>query len=125
MILSESLWKMRHYKQRITKKQWAKALLDHEDESFIDGERLDFQARDLGAGIVEISRVQPAPHPDTPKNVPINIVFDGPPGPESGRFVEVETDDGASILCGEWIERLDGFWALRITDFPKVLEVKA
>jgi hypothetical protein len=46
---------------------------------------------------------------------PINIIFDGPPGPESGRFVEVETDDGKSIKTGEWIKRSDGLWALRIT----------
>lgn len=49
---------------------------------------------------------------------PINILFDGPPGPESGRFVEVETDDGKSIRAGEWIEREDGLWALRITALP-------
>ena len=44
----------------------------------------------------------------------INIIFDGPPGPESGRFVEVETDDGKSISIGTWIERKDGLWALKI-----------
>ncbi len=44
----------------------------------------------------------------------INVVFDGPPGPESGCFVEVETDDGASINAGEWIKRPDGLWWLRI-----------
>ena len=44
----------------------------------------------------------------------INVVFDGPPGPTAGRFVEVETDDGRSIRAGEWIKRDDGLWALRI-----------
>jgi hypothetical protein len=44
----------------------------------------------------------------------INIIFDGPPAPESGRFVEVETDDGKSISVGEWVERPDGLWSLRI-----------
>jgi len=48
----------------------------------------------------------------------INIIFDGPPGPEPGRFVEVETDDGKSINAGEWIEREDGLWSLRITSLP-------
>jgi len=42
-------------------------------------------------------------------------VFDGPPGPEAGRFVEVEDANGNSIRFGEWIERDDGTWALRIT----------
>lgn len=46
---------------------------------------------------------------------PINIIFDGAPGSETGRFVEVETDDGKSIDVGEWRERPDGRWALRIT----------
>ena len=43
------------------------------------------------------------------------IVFDGPPGVESGRFVEVENGDGKSVQCGQWVERPDGLWALVIT----------
>jgi lysozyme len=44
----------------------------------------------------------------------IDIVFDGPPGPLSGRFVEVENARGQSISLGEWLLRDDDFWALRI-----------
>jgi len=44
----------------------------------------------------------------------IDIVFDGPPSHESGRFVEVEDETGKSIKIGEWLQRDDGFWALRI-----------
>ena len=44
----------------------------------------------------------------------VDIVFDGPPGPVSGRFVEVEDDQGRGIAIGEWIERDSGMWALRI-----------
>lgn len=44
----------------------------------------------------------------------IDIVFDGPPGPNSGRFVEVEDEAGRSVDVGDWIERRDGYWALRI-----------
>jgi hypothetical protein len=44
----------------------------------------------------------------------INIVFDGPPAPDGGRFIEVETDDGHSLRIGQWLERSDGYWALRI-----------
>lgn len=47
----------------------------------------------------------------------IDVVFDGPPGHESGRFVEVEDSDGRSISFGEWLQRPDGYWALR---FPRV-----
>ena len=39
------------------------------------------------------------------------IVFDGPPGPESGRFVEVETLPGISIAVGKWMQR-DCWWLL-------------
>jgi hypothetical protein len=48
----------------------------------------------------------------------INILFDGPPGRQSGRFVEVENDDGESINAGEWIQCENGLWALRITALP-------
>ena len=48
----------------------------------------------------------------------INIIFDGPPAHESGRFVEVEDDNGHGLHVGEWIEREDGLWALRITELP-------
>ena len=44
----------------------------------------------------------------------LNIVFDGPPGPVSGRFIEVENDAGAGVNAGEWSERSNGWWALRI-----------
>ena len=44
----------------------------------------------------------------------VDIVFDGPPGPVSGHFIEVENDAGESICFGEWIEREDGMWCLRI-----------
>lgn len=48
----------------------------------------------------------------------INVIFDGPPSAESGRFIEVELDDGSSINAGEWIQRTNGLWALRITELP-------
>lgn len=44
----------------------------------------------------------------------IHVVFDGPPSHESGRFVEVETPDGKSINVGEWHQRPDNLWELRI-----------
>ena len=44
----------------------------------------------------------------------INIVMSEPPGPES-HFVEVETDDGRSVAVGQWLDRGDGTWALRIS----------
>lgn len=44
----------------------------------------------------------------------LNILFDGPPGPFSGRFVEVEDEDGRSVSVGRWIDQGDGYWVLWI-----------
>jgi hypothetical protein len=44
----------------------------------------------------------------------IDIVFDGPPSHQAGRFVEVEDAQGHGISIGTWIDRGDGMWALRI-----------
>lgn len=55
----------------------------------------------------------------------VDIVFDGPPGPEAGRFVEVEDNTGASINFGHWVERDDGYWALRITSVRPALDRRA
>ena len=43
-------------------------------------------------------------------------MFDGPPSHEAGRFVEIEDDNGRSVKVGEWRQRANGWWALRITD---------
>jgi hypothetical protein len=43
-----------------------------------------------------------------------DVVFDGPPSHEAGRFVEVEDASGASIRMGDWLQREDGYWVLRI-----------
>jgi|HubBroStandDraft_5_1064220.scaffolds.fasta_scaffold51463_2 hypothetical protein len=49
----------------------------------------------------------------------LDIVFDGPPTANAGRFVEVEDDKSRSIAIGKWVDRGDGFYVLRIT--PKEL----
>jgi hypothetical protein len=61
--------------------------------------------------------------PDQRQAIPVvrdfvDVVFDGPPGHEAGRFVEVEDSRGHSINAGEWIDRGDGMWALRIAQSP-------
>lgn len=43
----------------------------------------------------------------------IDILFTVAPHAE-GEFVEVENMHGQSIKAGEWIQREDGFWVLRI-----------
>lgn len=52
----------------------------------------------------------------------IRIVFDGPPSHESGRFVEIEDTEGRSINMGEWHDRGDGFWELRLKSEPPKTE---
>lgn len=52
----------------------------------------------------------------------LHIIFDGPPGPEPGRFVEVENDFGESVNVGEWIENGDGTWSLKIDEIPLTAE---
>jgi len=51
----------------------------------------------------------------------IDIVFDGPPEHEAGRFVEVEDPQGQSVGVGEWVHRDDGFWVLRLPDHRTLL----
>lgn len=55
----------------------------------------------------------------------IDIVFDGPPSHESGRFVEVEDATGHSISLGKWIQRPDGYWVLRIPDPRELATARA
>lgn len=55
------------------------------------------------------------PKPSAISDDRIDIVFDGPPSHESGRFVEVENAQGKSIKFGEWVQRPDGYWALRFS----------
>lgn len=43
-----------------------------------------------------------------------DFVFDGPPGPDGPRFIEVEDGYGNSLNVGEWMERSDGYWVLRL-----------
>lgn len=40
------------------------------------------------------------------------VVFDGPPGPESGRFIEVEDHNGKSVGAPQWHMEDGGQWAL-------------
>lgn len=46
------------------------------------------------------------------------VVFDGPPGPTAGRFIDVHNADDKSINAGTWRERPDGLWELRIDSLP-------
>ncbi len=46
----------------------------------------------------------------------VDLVFTGPPGPDPSTcgFIEAEDAAGKSIKLGEWLERDDGRWVLRV-----------
>jgi hypothetical protein len=93
---------MTHDTTHITKEGLLLAI----EEEFPNGSIPSLHKRNILARAAELSA-------QGPKQPFIDIVFDGPPGPESGRFVEVENADGASIRLGEWVHREDGYWVIR------------
>lgn len=67
------------------------------------------------AGWAKLIEAEVEPNDDHPE---IRIVFDGPPGPVAGRFVEVEDAAGHGLKVGKWVDRGDGLWDLRLTPWP-------
>ena len=59
----------------------------------------------------------------THEDVTLDVVFDGPPSHEGGRFVECEAN-GRSVRAGEWIDRGDGYWALRLRVSPETVDAR-
>lgn len=55
------------------------------------------------------------PAPCNCKPTVLDVVFDGPPGPESGRFVELEDGQGRGVNAGTWLQRDGLYWLLRIS----------
>jgi hypothetical protein len=46
----------------------------------------------------------------------IEVIFDGPPGHNMPRFIEVEDENGFRTTVGEWFScGIDGRWGLRIS----------
>jgi len=82
--------------------------------------RLEFMDRDWGGGIVYshkyeicmVCRMSLAEWWEK-RDVKLDIIFDGPPSHESGRFIEVnDSATGASIRWGRWRDNEDGTWSL-------------
>ncbi len=44
----------------------------------------------------------------------IDIILDGPPGPESSRFIEVDDASGQSLKASACFVRQDGLWVVRV-----------
>lgn len=55
-VLSSGHWQLPYFKQRITVKQWRQMLLDEGDHIIFEGHFCPLIAKDLGYGIVEISK---------------------------------------------------------------------
>lgn len=81
--------------------------------------RTDFKYDGYVPGLACVAHGGPEapPKPSAPF---IDIVFDGPPSHDSGRFVEVEDESGKSISIGEWVKRDDGYWTLRVPSAPSM-----
>lgn len=86
------------------------------------GEREDADAPPKPEWIVETVRDRlraVSPEPTVPSEEEkdygvVRIVFDGPPGPESGRFVEVETVNGCGVKIGRWVKGEGDLWYLEL-----------
>lgn len=55
-VLSANFWILKDYKQRITLKQWQDILLKEQDIVFMDGKPVQLIGKNLGCGIVEVSK---------------------------------------------------------------------
>jgi len=50
-------WTFEDYKQRMTTKEWKQLLLHHEDTVIYNGLIRQLQAKKLGYGVVEVSKI--------------------------------------------------------------------
>lgn len=55
-ILDELHWRIPDYKQRMEQNQWKKLLLHDDDKIIFRGNVVQLQAKNLGYGIVEVSK---------------------------------------------------------------------
>jgi len=54
--LSNGHWQIEDYRQRMTKKEWQKILLNGEDSIIVKGRLRQLKAKSLGAGVYEICK---------------------------------------------------------------------
>ena len=55
--LSNNHWTLEDYKERITTEQWKQILLNNDDKIIVKGQARQIQAKNLGYGVVEVSKV--------------------------------------------------------------------
>ena len=55
-ILDERHWQLKDFKQRMITKDWKKLLMSYEDKIIYKGELIALIARNIGYGIVEVSK---------------------------------------------------------------------
>jgi hypothetical protein len=73
----------------------------------------DYAVKEEGVTIGECPWCMKEERDNLLDDLPFKIRFDGPPGPEAGRFVEIETLDGRSMDKGRWEQEGD-YWVLII-----------
>jgi hypothetical protein len=56
MLRENRHWTVEDYKQRLTTKQWKTILLNEDDKIIFKGRLRQLVAKNLGAGVVEISK---------------------------------------------------------------------
>lgn len=71
--------------------------------------------RDSGQGIAMTVKVDVSDFLAAAAGRTLDILFDHDPRSPEGHLVEVESPAGTSVKVGEWIDRGDGYWALRLT----------
>ena len=89
-----------------------KALLAYLGERLAEARTIESKLTALDGKDVKEVHGEPEPNTKT-----VFVVFDGPPGPQSGRFVEVEDEKVCGLSIGEWVQRDSdkphGYWSLK------------
>lgn len=57
-LLDDGHWTSINYRQRITRAQWREMLLNYDDNIIYHGRVYRFKAKNLGAGVYEIYKVE-------------------------------------------------------------------
>ena len=56
-IREDGHWRREDYTQRMTRAQWRKLLLEHQDHTIFEGRYRQLAAKHIGVGVMEVSKV--------------------------------------------------------------------
>ena len=103
---------MSKYEEELALLESTKCPTCHGHGEYDDAELGDISCRTFKCGFCKGTGKKPGSKGTGPTHV--DIVFDGSPGHDPPRFIEVEDHEGKSISFGEWVKRADGYHVLRI-----------